>query len=243
MDEKTLLWLSRETGTECLLERDVFIKGTAANDIWCYYAENGCGRILAYAIELHRIQDGKAMGNLYELNYAEHYERVRSKALNSQITVLVYEHGVKDIPSNPYFDCAPDSKLGKFKRFEAQPDDPEALKVLLLEEKSRRSKMKIGDPEKHVAVLHEEMIKREAWRIAGQFKKMRRLNRPDKEGFIVELSHTFLPLTSAGDLERLRSILPYQTLSFIHEDERSRRIYAAISKDERRRIRLPKRYE
>lgn len=38
-DDKTLLWLSRDTGTECLRERDVFIKGTVGHEIWCYHAE------------------------------------------------------------------------------------------------------------------------------------------------------------------------------------------------------------
>lgn len=244
-DDKTLLWLSRETGTECLRERDVFIRGTAAHDVWIYHAEAGCGNSLAYAVELHGTRDGKVMGSLYELDYTEHYGRVKRGAVGSQKTVLVYEHGIKDAPSVPYVDGDPDPKLGKFKRFGSQPDDPEALKNLLLEEKRRRDGLEPGVLEDHIAALHDRLIWKEANRVAGEFRKLQKPNRPDGKGFQVELSHTFLPLASAADLERLRSILPYQTLTFMHGDKQSGRVYAAISRDDRRRrkIQIPKNYE
>lgn len=242
-DDKTLLWLSRDTGTECLRERDVFIKGTVGHEIWCYYAESGCGHFLAYAVELHGIQDGRAIGNLYELDYAKHYGRVKSGAVSSQKTVLVYEHGIKDMPSVPYVDGDPDPKLGKFKRFESQPDGLEVLAALLLEEKRRRNKLEPGVLEDHITVLHDRMIWREACRVAREFKKIQKPNRPGDKGFQVELSHTFLPLASAADLERLRSVLSCPTLSFIHVNGQSGRVYVAISKDDKRSIRLPKRYK
>lgn len=241
-DDKTLLWLSRNTGTECLRERDVFIQGTTAHEIWCYYAEVGCGHFLAYAAELHGIQDGRAMGNLYELDYAEHYGRVKREAVSSQKTELVYEHGIKDAPSVPYVDGDPDPELGRFRRFESQPDDPEALATLLLEEKRRRNRMEPGVLEKHITALHDRMIWREACRVAREFKKMQKPNMPNGKSFQVELSHTFLPLVSAADLERLRSVLRCQTLSFIHVNDQSGRVYAAIGKDDKRSIRIPKQY-
>lgn len=242
-DDKTLLWLSRSTGTECLRERDVFIKGTAGHEIWCYYAEVGCGHFLAYAVELHGIQNGRALGNLYELDYAKHYERVKHGAINSQKTVLVYEHGIKDAPSVPYVDGNPDPELGKFKRFESQPDAPEALAALLLDEKRRRNRLETGVLEEHITTLHDRMIWMEACRVAREFKKMQKPNRPDGRFFQVELSHTFLPLVSTTDLERLRSILQCQTLSFTHVNGQSGRVYAVISKDDKRSIRFPKQYK
>lgn len=242
-DDKTLLWLSRDTGTECLRERDVFIKGTVGHEIWCYHAESGRGNYLAYAVELHGIQDGRAMGNLYELDYAKHYGRVKNGAVSSQKTVLIYERGIKDAPSVHYVDGDPDPELGKFKCFESQPDDSEALAALLLDEKRRRNRLEPGVLKDHITALHDRMIWMEACRVAREFKKMQMPNRPDGKVFQVELSHTFLPLVSATDLERLRSALRCQTISFIHANGQSGRVYAVISKDDKRRIRIPKRYE
>lgn len=242
-DDKVLLWLSRESGTVSLRERNVFINGTAANELWRYYAEVDFGCFLAYAVEICGIKNGRVMGSLYELDYMEHYKRVKSGAVSSKKTLLVYERGVKDAPSVPYFDGDPDPELGKFRCFAAQPDDPKALESLLLEEKSRRSMLDVGVLEEHIAVLHEEMIEREAWRIAKEFKKIPKPNRTDGEGFVVELSGAFLHLASAADMKRLRLTLPYQMFSFVHGDKQSRRVYAAIGKDEKRDIRIPKRYQ
>lgn len=242
-DDKVLLWLSRESGTVSLRERDVFVNGTNANKLWRYYAEADFDYFLTYAVELCGIKNGRVMGNLYELDYIEHYKRVKSGAVSSQKTLLVYEHGVKGAPSVPYFDGDPDPELGKFKYFKSQPDDPEALKSLLLEEARRRSMLNPGVLEEHIAILHGEMIEREAWRIVKKFKKIPKPNRPDGEGFVVELSGAFLRLASAADMKHLRLILPYQTLSFVHGDKQSRRVYAAIGKDEKRDIRIPKRYQ
>ena len=77
--DKTLLWLSRPSGTHCFRERDVFLKGTAPNNTWHFHKEQTRDRILAYAVELTGTENGKIKGNLYELDYAQHYERVRTK--------------------------------------------------------------------------------------------------------------------------------------------------------------------
>ncbi len=58
----------------------------------------------------------------------------------------------------------------------------------------------------------------------------------------MELSHTFVLLSSVDDLERMRSILPYQTLRFIHDAKASGRVYATIGKNEKRYIRIPEDY-
>ena len=51
-EDKTLLWFCRPSGTHCFKERDVFLKDTAAHNTWCFYKEQTCDRVLAYAVEL-----------------------------------------------------------------------------------------------------------------------------------------------------------------------------------------------
>ena len=240
-EDKTLLWLSRPSGTYCFRERDVFISDTAPHNTWRYYKEQSRDPILAYAVELTGTEGGKIKGNLYELDYEKHYERVKDNTLAAGTVTLVYEHGTREQPADRRFDGYPDPQLGKFERFEVQPKDPEALQFLLREEKESRDKLKPGDFGEHIAALHEGMIDREARRIVADMKKLSAPNSPDKSHFMVELSPSFMRLASTKDTERLFSMLPYKTLAF-SQIKNSYGTYALIGKDENRdrQIRKPR---
>ena len=232
-EDKTLLWLSRPSGTYCFRERDVFISDTAPHNTWRYYKEQSRDPILAYAVELTGTEGGKIKGNLYELDYEKHYERVKDNTLAAGTVTLIYEHGTREQPADRRFDGYPDPQLGKFERFEVQPKDPEALQFLLQEEKESRDKLKPGDFKEHIAALHEGMIEREARRIVADIKKLSAPNSPDKSHFMVELSPSFMRLASTKDTERLFSMLPYKTLAF-SQIKNSYGTYALIGKDENR---------
>ena len=232
-EDKTLLWLSRPSGTYCFRERDVFISDTAPHNTWRFYKEQTRDHILAYAVELTGVQDGKIKGNLYELDYEKHYERVKDNTLAAGTVTLIYEHGTREQPADRRFDGYPDPQLGKFERFEVQPKDPEALQSLLREEKESRDKLKPGDFGEHIAALHEGMIDREARRIVADMKKLSAPNSPDRSHFMVELSPSFERLASTKDTERLFSMLPYKTLAF-SQIKNSYGTYALIGKDENR---------
>ena len=240
-EDKTLLWLSRPSGTYCFRERDVFISDTAPHNTWRYYKEQSRDPILAYAVELTGTEGGKIKGNLYELDYEKHYERVKDNTLAAGTVTLMYEHGTREQPADRRFDGYPDPQLGKFERFEVQPKDPEALQFLLREEKESRDKLKPGDFGEHIAALHEGMIDREARRIVADMKKLSAPNSPDKSHFMVELSPSFMRLASTKDTEHLFSMLPYKTLAF-SQIKNSYGTYALIGKDENRdrQIRKPR---
>lgn len=232
-EDKTLLWLSRPSGTYCFRERDVFISDTAPHNTWRYYKEQTRDHILAYAVELTGMQDGKIRGNLYELDYDKHYVRVKNNTLVAGTVTLVYEHGTREQPAGQRFDGYPDPQLGKFERFEMQPKDPEALQSLLREEKDSRDQLPPGAFEEHIAALHDGMIEREARRIVAGMKKLPEPNSPNKSHFMVELSPTFMRLASTKDTDRLFSLLPYKTLSF-SAIRNQHGTYALIGKDENR---------
>ena len=240
-EDKTLLWLSRPSGTYCFRERDVFISDTAPHNTWRFYKEQTRDHILAYAVELTGVQDGKIKGNLYELDYEKHYERVKDNTLAAGTVTLMYEHGTREQPADRRFDGYPDPQLGKFERFEVQPKDREALQFLLREEKESRDKLKPGDFKEHIAALHEGMIDREARRIVADMKKLSAPNSPDRSHFMVELSPSFERLASTKDTERLFSMLPYKTLAF-SQIKNSFGTYALIGRDENRdrQVRKPR---
>lgn len=232
-EDKTLLWFCRPSGTHCFRERDVFIRDTAPNNTWRFYKEQTSDPILAYAVELTGVKDGKITGNLYELDYGKQYERVKDNTVDAGTVTLVYEHGTREQPADQHFDGYPDPQLGKFERFEIQPKDPEALQSLLQEEKHSRDRLTPGDFGAHIEALHGNLIEREARRIVADVKKLSAPNSPDKAHFMVELSPVFTRLASTKDTERLFSMLPYKTLSFSAlKDQRG--TYALIGKDENR---------
>ena len=57
---------------------------------------------------------------------------------------LIYEHGERVQEAGRYFDGTPDPQLGKFERFEAVPNDPDALQSLLQEERRSGSSFRRG---------------------------------------------------------------------------------------------------
>ena len=68
---------------------------------------------------------------------------------------LFYERGERVQKAGRYFDGTPDPQLGKFERFEALPNDPDALQSLLQEERRSREQLPPGDFKAHIAALRD----------------------------------------------------------------------------------------
>lgn len=213
-EEKRLLWFSRPSGTCCFRERDVFLKDTRQHNTWRFYGEQTRDKILAYAVELTGKENGIIKGNLYELDYPQHFREVVEKSLPADNYTLLYEHGERVQPAGQYFNGSPDPQFGKFERFEAIPNDPDALKWLLREEHRNREQLPPGDFKAHIAALHDGLIETEARRIVREMKRQDSPNSPNKAHFMVELSPYFMQLASTKDTDRLFAMLPYKTLSF-----------------------------
>ena len=208
-EDRRLLWFSRPSGTSCFRERDVFLKGTRQHNTWRFYGEQTRDKVLAYAVELTGIVNGKIKGNLYELDYPQHFRHVKEQALPADNYTLLYEHGERVQPAGQYLDGNPDPQLGKFERFEAQPNDPEALHFLMREEKRSYDRLKPGDFKAHITALHDSRIEAEAQRIVAEMKRQDSPNSPNKTHFMVELSPYFMQLASTKDTDRLFAMLPF----------------------------------
>ena len=232
-EDRTLLWLSRPSGTHCFRERDVFLKDTRPYNTWKFHGEQTRDRILAYAVELTGIENGKIKGNLYELDYPQHYERVKAKALPADTNALIYEYGRVEQPAKQWLNGNDHPQYGKFERFETQPNDPEALRDLLHEEKRSRDKLTPGDFKAHIAALRDGLIEAEARRIVADMKRQYSPNSPNKTHYMTELAPAFMMLASSRDTDRLFSLLPYKTLTFSKIEGRHG-IYALIDKNENR---------
>lgn len=232
--DKMLLWFSRPSGTCCFRERDVFLKDTRQHNTWRFYGEQTRDTILAYAVELTGTEQEKIKGNLYELDYLQHFREVIEKSIPADNYTLIYEHGELTKPAGQYFDGDTDPQLGKFIRFEAQPNDPEALKSLLREQQKKRTSHTQRDFQLHIAALHDRQIETEARRIVENVKGLGEPDSPEKTHCAVELSPYFVPLATDKDMERLLSMLPYKSLSLSTLEGRHG-VYALIDKSERKK--------
>lgn len=232
-EDKRILWLSRPSGTYCFRERDVFLKDTRQHNTWRFYGEQTRDHILAYAVTITGTEDGKIKGNLYELDYPQHFKHVAERALPADTVTLHYEHGSRTQPAKQYYDGTPDPQLGEFVRGETQPNDPDTLRYILKEEQRGREQLKPGDFKEHINALHESRIRQEAGRILSELQSLKVPNSPEKTHFMVELSPYFTETASSRDTDRLLSMLPFKTLSFSNLKGRHG-IYAFLPKDENR---------
>lgn len=219
-EDKTLLWMSRPSGTYCFRESDVYLQGTPQHNTWKFYGEQTRDRVLTYAVELTGKVQGVIRGNLYELDYPQHFRHVAAEAVQADNIILHYEKGDREQPAGLYFDGRPDPKLGAFLRYEAKPNEPEHLRELLRQEQKSRA-------------LHDGMILAEAQRIVAGLKELAAPNSPNKTHFMVELSPYFVQIASSKDTDRLFSMLPYKSLCFTGMKDRHG-LYAVIGKDENR---------
>ena len=163
------------------------------------------------------------------------------KELPADTVKLIYERGEREIPAGRFFNGNPDPQLGKFERFEALPDDPDALQSLLQEERRSREQLPPGDFKAHITALRDGLIETEARRIVREMKRHYEPNSPNKTHFMAELSPAFMRLAATKDTDRLFSMLPYKTLSFSKIEGRHG-TYALIDKGENRdrEIRKPR---
>lgn len=232
-EDKLLLWLSRPSGTFCFRERDVLLKDTQAYNTWKFCGEQTHDRILAYAVELTGAANGTVQGNLYELDYQQHFQHIRDAALPVGANRLIYESGMREIGPKEHFNSRSDKYFGEFVRYEMQPRDPELLQAAIRQEQRSREPARPGDFKEHLAALHTGLIEAEAQRIAADMKRLAAPNSPDKNHFMVEVSPYFTKLASSRDTDQLLAMLPYKSLRLSSVKDRFG-IYALIDKNENR---------
>ena len=92
-EDRRLLWLSRPCGTYTLLEWEVYLEGSHANKVWKFYHEQTKDLILAYALSIKEVQDGKVIGNIYPLDYGSHVEQVKLFTCPIGKVAVLFEDG------------------------------------------------------------------------------------------------------------------------------------------------------
>ena len=151
--DKTFIWLCRTAGTWLLLERNTFMKGTREFNTFSFYAEQTSDLILAYVIEVTGGAQDSVMGNVYVLDYPEHYKHIQAASLNAETVVMQYEHGCRTQSADERISGCPDMEYGKLLSVQYQPHLQEELTGLLWNERQERKCFKEGNPSAYIAIL------------------------------------------------------------------------------------------
>lgn len=102
--DRTFYWMSRDCGTWCFRERDVFMRDSEQNVTWQYY--EGESGILAFRVLITGIEGEKLAGEIQPFDYAEQVQRVKRSALPIHHVTGVYEDGTPFTAPHGNYDAA-----------------------------------------------------------------------------------------------------------------------------------------
>jgi len=154
-ENNRLLWMSRQSGTWCVKEREAYIKGAEAYNLWNGYATilgdiNSymssvivTDRILAFAVEVKGIENGRVKGDIYELDYRDHIRHINRAALPKHTVTVKYEDGTALTLPHAEYDGKRERlyyQHGQVTDFRVDPEDAGALRDILKQAWDKREK-------------------------------------------------------------------------------------------------------
>lgn len=205
--KRNFVVIFRQSGVECLNERDMMIDGTRSYNTCQYYHTMTKEAVLAYSVELLGDGSNGLRGNLYQQDQhqmAKFAERASSPY--TDVTVTFFSGRQVRVPEKEYnFETIPHLKYhyGDILDTRHEADDESVVQGALRREHERRERMPKGHIAVHVQELEEARIQTEADRLASELQNLTEPNTPDKTHFMAEISLYFLPLASQDDMFRL----------------------------------------
>jgi hypothetical protein len=151
-ESNRLLWFSRHSGTHCLQEREVYIRDTSAFNTWNAYGKMLGSpdfyrpvivedRILAYAVKVTGIENGRIKGDLYELDYRDHIRQLDKQALPRHTVTATYKDGTT-VTMPPKEHDSVHLRLhhqhGQLQTYKSHPQDEQALRDVLQQVRDKR---------------------------------------------------------------------------------------------------------
>ena len=205
--KRNFVVIFRQSGVECLNERDMFIAGTRSYNTCQHYHKQTREPVLAYSVELLGDGSNGLRGNLYQQDQhqmAQFAERASSPY--TDVTITFFGGKEVRIPEKEYnYETIPSLKYhyGDILDTRNEADDESVVQGAIKREHERRERMPKGHIAVHVQKLEESRIQTEADRLSAALQSLTEPNTPDRTHFMVEVSPFFLPLASNDDMYRL----------------------------------------
>jgi len=97
-----LLWMAKRNGTWCVPEANVYIKQAPESKIWCGYQHVPDG-VIAFAVEITGVRDNVAVGNVYEIVYAEHVRLIPRHLFDARsVNIEMYNGERMNVPIDEF---------------------------------------------------------------------------------------------------------------------------------------------
>ena len=159
-EDKHLLWMSRPHGTHVLREREVYIEDTYENKVWEFYHDETSEHILAYSLEITGVKDGIVVGNLIELDYEAHVDRMKQLTVTADKVAVTFEdQNTYYLPLKLYRreSAAMQDEHGKVTSVAYLPESERELQMILRRERFKTSfHAQPGNIEDHIRQLEEQ---------------------------------------------------------------------------------------
>ena len=156
-EDKHLLWMSRPNGTYLLPEREAYVENSYENSVWEFYHDQTRDPILAYAVEIKGVEGNAVKGNLVELDYAAHVERMKKLTVPVEKVEVTFEDGAAFyLPFRTYRREAIllEKEHGKVASVHYLPENAQELDMILRRERSKTAfHAKTGNIEEHIHKL------------------------------------------------------------------------------------------
>ena len=156
-EDKHLLWMSRPNGTYLLPEREVYVEDSYENKVWEFYHEQTRDPILAYAVEIKGVEGDTVKGNLIELDYAAHVERMQKLTVPVETVAVTFKNDATFyLPFRSYRrEAIPlEEKHGEVVSVSYLPENAVELDMILRRERFKTSyHAKTGSIEDHIHKL------------------------------------------------------------------------------------------
>ena len=156
-EDKHLLWMSRPNGTYLLPEREVYVEDSYENKVWEFYHEQTRDPILAYAVEIKGVEGDTVKGNLIELDYAAHVERMQKLTVPVETVAVTFKDDATFyLPFRSYRrEAIPlEEKHGEVVSVSYLPENAAELDMILRRERFKTSfHAKTGSIEEHIHKL------------------------------------------------------------------------------------------
>ena len=155
IEDRTYYWLSRPCGTWCLKEKEVFLKGSAAYNIWTHYESEHSG-FRAFRIVVEEKSGNALLGQVIPFDYGESVQRIKRAALPIMFITGEYSDGTAF--SMSYADYDSDERLhtaiqhGGVKICQVFPESKEELRLRIAQEHVKQMPRKRTEKEKRKCV-------------------------------------------------------------------------------------------
>ena len=127
ISDRMFYWMSRNSGTWCFTERDVFMRDSHQNTTWTYY--EGEKNILTFRVLITGLDESgeKLTGEIQPFNYAEQVQRVKRSALPIRQATGVYEDGTPFVAPQGKFNTAEMYQHKGIKEMRYEPENEQEL--------------------------------------------------------------------------------------------------------------------